>query len=58
MTDMYFHLKEKLSCCDFPLSYQYDVGYMCYMAKCPICEETYQVNVEVITKGKENGRNG
>lgn len=54
MTDMYYHLKEKLSCCDFPLTYSYDVGYMCYMAVCILCDTLYQVNVETINKGKRN----
>ncbi len=55
MTDMYYHLKEVLKCqdCEWPLSYSYDVGYMCYMAKCPVCKMEYQVNDEKILKGKK-----
>ncbi len=43
--DMYHHLKEKLSCCDYPLTYSSDNNAICI-----VCRKEYEVNVSVISK--------
>lgn len=50
--DMYYYLKELLSCedCGFPLSYSHDTGYNSYVAVCFICEKEYEIDVEIKLK--------
>jgi uncharacterized protein YbaR (Trm112 family) len=53
--DMYYHLKEVLSCqeCNHPLKHDGDTGYLSYTAVCVGCGKEYEIDLEIKLKGDE-----